>query len=395
MKLKIIYIIGFIIFAGILLNGYLHEQDIDDLAYIIALGIDKGENKKILLSIQVSIPSENGSSESSNSSSDSSSSSSKSESGDSLLQSIECNSITSGIDELNNIISKRLNLTHCKFIVFSDELTSDGISSYVNTLENNLELRANSNVIVSKGKAEDFLDSSNPIFENSTEKYYEIITSTSRTTGYSINTTLNDIYTSFDDSFREPCCILGYTEEDEDEKSRIVINGIAVFKNDKLVGTLDSNETLPYLLITNNLKESIISVPSPFDENEFIDIHISDFSKTKTKINLNNFNSPHIITSVNLDAIILSNNSNFSTSSLDDVKKIQDSISKYLSDSIIHFYDKTSKEYKSDIAGVGKHAVKKFLTINDWMNYDWLSRYESSTYEANINVNVQSSYFIS
>jgi spore germination protein KC len=394
MKIKIVYFILFIILCGILLNGYLHEQDIDDLAYVIALGFDKGTNKPLLLSVQISIPSENGSGESSNSSGDSSSSSSKCESGDTLIQSIECNSISSGLDEINNIVSKKLNLSHCKLIIFSEELASSGISEYINTLENNLELRANSNVIVSTTDASIFLATSNPVFENSTEKYYEMITSTSKLTGYSISSTLNDIYTSLDDSFKESCCMLGSIVEN-DEDSDIFLSGIAVFKNDKFIGTLNSDETIPYLLITNQLKECIVSVPSPFSENDYIDIHISDFSHTKTNVNLEDFSSPHISTSISLKAIVLSSSTNFNSSSENDILEIQNSVSNYISEAVVNYYEKTSKEYKSDIAGVGKYAVHHFLTLDDWKNFDWLSKYANSTYEANINVDIQSSYSIS
>ena len=111
------------IFCAIIFSGYLHEQDLDDLAYVIALGIDVGDDDNLEITFQVSIPSENGSNSGSNSST-SSSSSSQNESSDTLNKSVQCKSINSGLDLANNVISKRIDLSHCKFVVFSQEIVN-------------------------------------------------------------------------------------------------------------------------------------------------------------------------------------------------------------------------------------------------------------------------------
>lgn len=231
---KIFSILIIVIFCAIIFSGYLHEQDLDDLAYVIAIGIDVGDNDNLEITFQVSIPSENGSNSSSNSSS-SSSSSSQNESSDTLNKTIECKSINSGLDLANNVISKRVDLSHCKFVVFSQEIASYGIYEYIYTLENDLELRSNCNIIVSTSDAKEFLESSNPILENSTAKYYEIISTASKYTGYTSNITLNSVYTSISDTFGETCTILGHIQEEENEAPEILLSGLAVFKGDKMV----------------------------------------------------------------------------------------------------------------------------------------------------------------
>lgn len=41
------------------------------------------------------------------------------------METIECNSIDSGINLLNSFISKRINLAHCKAFVFSETLAKE------------------------------------------------------------------------------------------------------------------------------------------------------------------------------------------------------------------------------------------------------------------------------
>lgn len=432
---KTIFAIIIISFCAIVFSGYIHEQDIDDLAYIIAIGFDSGEEDNLKLTFQISIPSENGSSGSSTSDSSSSSSSKKGMS-DTLNQTIECSSIYSGLDKANNIISKKLSLSHCKFIVFSDEIASLGILDYIYTLENSLELRANCNVLVSKGPAEEFLSSANPIMEHSTSKYYQGITSASRYSGYTSDATLKTVYASLSDTFGETTTILGSIEKDvsgssgesessgdsgssgggessgdsgssgggessggsgsseESSSSSIVIGGIAAFKGDKLVGFLSAKEALPHLIVTNNLKESVISIPSPFVDGKKIDLHIYDFSNAKNNVSIEG-SGPHVKTTSSLRATILSNNDGFNSSSKEDISKIENAVSEYLEEEILKYYEKTAKEFKSDISRLGKYAVYQFPTTADWESYNWLNEFENSTFEVSVKVNIQSSYFIS
>ena len=72
-----------------------------------------GENNDLKISFQLSIPSKN--------SSDSDSSSSP----DTVIDSIESSSVESGISLANSFVSKKLNLSHCKVLVISEEIACE------------------------------------------------------------------------------------------------------------------------------------------------------------------------------------------------------------------------------------------------------------------------------
>lgn len=426
---KMFYVICIIIFFAVAFSGYLHEQDINDLAYVIAVGFDVGDNDKLKITFQISIPSQN----SSGSSGSDGSSSEGSGSSDTLKQTVECNSFDSGLNMANNIISKKLNLSHCKFIIFSEEFASRGISDCIYTLENNVELRSNCNILVSTSSAEEFINSSTPVLEHSTSKYYEIITTSSIYSGYTSKATLNTVYTSIVDTFGESATMLGAVQKKSSEgessseggdssssessskeqgssgesgssdgqsssgsenSSDIIIGGIAVFKGDKLVGTLSQEETIPYLIVTDKLNECIISIPSPFIEDRFIDLHVYDFSKPQNSVTLES-SGPHICTNIDLKCTILSNDFGFDSSSKEDVDKLQTAASEYFNTQIMNYYKKTAKEFKADISGLGKYAVYYFPTAKDWEDYNWNDTFENASFEVNTHVDIESSYFIS
>lgn len=419
MSKKFIFTIIFIILCAIIFTGYWHEEDIDDLAYVVALGFDVGETKELKMTFQISIPSAT----SSDSSSGSSESSSGKGSKDTLTKSIECSSIYSGLNELNSLTSKDVNLSHCKFIVFSDKLAEKGIYKYIYTLENNAELRSTCNILISTCPATEFLSYTNPIFENSTAKYYKIVASSTSYSGFTSNITLNHLYTSISDSFGETCAILGSIKEDKvtdstsssetsssssdssssssnssgeqnEKEVNLVVGGLAVFKGENYVGNLSVDETLPYLIITNDLKEAVVSVPSPFNDNSFIDLHLSQNMECSNNVDIRN-SIPEITTNVDLNVTLLSNSENSNMTSTEQLSELENAISDYISKLILNYYEKTSKEYKSDIAKLGKYAVHLFPTTQDWIAYDWNSKYETSTFNVNVNVIINTSYFIS
>ena len=182
MNKKIICNVLILILLLSTLSGCYDAESIETLAYAVALGIDKGENDKIKLTLQIAIP---------NSSSGQGGSS---QSEESSLNSVECSSIESGIALINSYISEKIDLSHCKAIIFSEEIAYEGVSEYLFTLVNDVELRPDCNVIISKCDAYDYLDNSDQKLEKVSARYYELTFTSSEYTGYTQNIILSDFY---------------------------------------------------------------------------------------------------------------------------------------------------------------------------------------------------------
>lgn len=109
-----LYIISFLILLVIFLNAFSASymlRNMTNLAYVLALGIDVGENAKMKISAQftkTAVFSSN-------------SGTSGDDESNIVLVSGEADSIFSGINLLNNYIGKEINLAHCNVIVFSEE----------------------------------------------------------------------------------------------------------------------------------------------------------------------------------------------------------------------------------------------------------------------------------
>ena len=185
MRIKVFLLLLICSITIFLFTGCSSSRGIEDKAYAIALGIDTSDTHDVKISIQFAVL---------NSSESSSSSSGSSSSDNSTILSVDCSSIDSGISLINSYISKQVNLSHCKAVIISEEYSSSGISDVIYTLVNNIELRPDCSIIISKCDAYDFLENSKPVFESNPAEYFEQNFNSSEYTGYLDNVTLADFY---------------------------------------------------------------------------------------------------------------------------------------------------------------------------------------------------------
>lgn len=194
-KLKIIMLILVLLLSCLFsFTGCTSITNIDDLGYVVAIGLDPGsDGNNIKLSVQISIPT---------------SSEQGSDSPTSAINSIECSSIDSGINLINTFVSKKLNLSHCKVVVISEQLAYNGIDEYLYTLINDIELRPDTSIVISKCTAEYYLDNSKPILEKLPARYYEISLNSSEYTAYTENVTIREFFYAITDTVSNAYAIL-------------------------------------------------------------------------------------------------------------------------------------------------------------------------------------------
>ena len=169
--------------------------------------------------------------------------------------------------------------------------------------------------------------------------------------------------------------------------------GIAVFRDDKLVGELTALETLCLSIIQKKVNSFLIRVPDNKQENETIDVTLYTSRRCKTKVDIIN-GSPLITVKCNLSGRIYSMHED--SKYLDDreLKNISYKVNKYLEDVFSDYLYKTSLELKSDINGFGKFCAKNFLTTKEFENYDWQNNYQNSIFKIKINSDIESGFLV-
>lgn len=437
----ILFVVFITFFAGFS-NSYVSHR-IEHLAYVLVLGIDKGEKAKLKISTQFI----NVSSSSSGASSDSS---------QIVLTSCEANSMFSGLNLLNSYIGKEINLAHCSVIVFSEEIAKEGISSEIYSLINNEEIRSSANIVVTNCKAYDYINNSKPNLENLTSKYFDTFDITSKLTGYFSNITLGDFFNNLSESNSDPIAVLGglnstaRSEEnksssnssgesssssnsgnsdningetsnsnsssqdvEEQEKQDIETNqnnlvagkssivggrgtedlGIAIFSGDKYIGELTVWESICHSLITNSINTCIISVEDPLVENKQLEIQLSPNKKSKITSNIEN-GDININIELNLIANILSLNSNINYEDTDTINKISTATQNRLNDELNKYFDKTARKYNVDIDKYYLSILKYFPYQKNFDDFNYKEKLKNANFNCNTHVNIISSLLI-
>lgn len=355
------------------LTGCYDSHGIEDFYYIVALGIDKTENNSITLSIQTAKPT--GSSESSTS-----------QSNEYKIYTVDCESIESGIHILNNYLNKKINLSHCSAIVFSEEVARDGVKGYINVLGNDTEIRPNCNLIISSQSAYDVLDKVSNSGEKFSSRLYEYILNSVDYTGYTIDSIFSNFLSCINSDQTQATAI--YTVVNNDT---IQNTGAAIFKSDVMLGTISPTQTMAHLIVTDELDSCMISVDSPFNEGDLIDLNLKKTTNSVIDVSLIN-HTPLISVDISIEGSIDSSGEEFDYTHTENIRKVEESCNTYLEKLIREYLYSISKDYHSDIVGFGGILASKFLTEDEYSKVHWNEIFQDSFFEINVNTRITSSH---
>ena len=418
----IIFLILLAIFISAFSNSYT-SHNLTNLAYVLALGVDVGENADIKLTAQFT-----------RSDSFSPNSGSSDESNNLIFVSGEADSIYGCLNLLNSYMGKEINLAHGGAVIFSEEYAKNGISSEIYSLLNTEEFRPTTNLIISTCHAYDYLSNLKPNLEKITTNYYATFSITNKFTGYFSDSTVGEFFNTLSVDSCDGTATLGGlndTARNKQESSsgsddpseyissekneNIITNpdnltagsssiqgkrgteniGVAVFDNDKLCGELTATETICHLLIKNNVGSFIISIDNPYDKNkkEKVELNIVPSKKSKFTVDIDN-NVPNIYLDVNVQASILTLEENIEYEKTSTLDKFSTATEDYLKEELNNYFNKISKELNTDIDCFSNKALSHFNTKNEWENYNWKEKFPTANFHLNVKANVVSGQMI-
>lgn len=374
MKTKI-YITLLLIISLFALTGCNTLNGIDQFYFIVSIGIDETDEGMLKLSVQAS----------SNSQSSGSESSGSSQSSNSKIYTVEANTIDEGIAILDNFLNKKINLSHCSALIFSEKVASKGIKTYFNTLNNNTELRETCNLIISSSTAYDLMSKISNSGETFSSRLFDYLTNSEQYTGFTNKSTIGTFSKELHTTHCEPTAIYALITDEVVQTA-----GIAVFKDEYMIGHIDSISSIAHLIVTKNLNECVLTIDSPFEEDEKIDLELTLYKDTNIDIDVIN-GTPFISIDVYPEALISSSGRKFDFVNQDSIKQVEEATNKYLSTILKDYLYNMTKNFNSDIAGFGCLYKTKFLTEEEFNKSEWKKIFQDSFFEVNIKSKINSS----
>lgn len=416
------------------------SNNMENIAYVTALGIDLNEDgKNLKVTFEFMDISSFSSGESSKSSKP-------------ILDNVIAPSISSAINMINGYTGKKVNLAHCKVIIFSEDMAKKGILSEVTELMNNIQVRPTTNLIVSKCTAVEYIQQSVSKLEKVLTKYYDIFVNSSEYTGYTSDITIGEFYNYLLNDDCGNLAILGGLNKESlpepndsseqagsdsssgsessdssgeesdlnkqdissEKKAEIEVKenkneistdtivagnspiigqrateniGLAVFNKDKYIGDLTATETLCHTLIAGEVNSGLITVKD--EEDNSIDVELIENTQPKIKVDLSGKN-PIITIYIKVNGPIVGISKLDGSLPKKDLGKFSKLVDEYLQSKISEFLNKTISEYKCDINGFYKYAKHEFKTIPEWEQFNWSEKYLKSEFNIYIDSKVYS-----
>ncbi|HEX2945410.1 MAG TPA: Ger(x)C family spore germination protein [Clostridia bacterium] len=408
-------IIVFICIANILpLTGCFDQREIDDLAYPLAMGLDLGVADNLRLTLQLASPLSIGGGGGGSSGGGGGGKGGGGEGPTSIIT-VDAPSIFSGLNMINNIISKEINMAHTKLIVFSKPFAERGVEIYLHSLHRGREFRPDIYVAVSNEPPDQYLKAVKPTLESSPAKYYELMLGKGFTSFYP-TVRLNDFYFRTESDAIEPVAILtglsnfktiddlkkvgnkksgteikpeGHYEAGSipviaDQKNEFT--GVAVFKNGKMVATMKGLESSCMQLVTGEYKNAYWTLPDAYKKDKVVVMKIFQRKKPMIKAEVKN-GKPSFKINLDLEGDFTAIQSGINYENYPEA--MEKGASEMIKEEITAMLKRTQYEFDSDICGFGRYMKGKFLTWAQWKKYDWPDQYKKSSFEINVKFKVR------
>jgi len=358
----------------IFLTGCWNRVEINDIAIVTAIGVDLSENEKLQLSLQVAVPSKLGTSGAVAEGSKEKSTFVISETG---------STISEAYRNIQGKLSRPIFFAQSRILLIGEDLARKrGVSHLIDFHTRYAEPRINSYIMFTKGKAFKLMNSL-PKFESiSSEEMKELAEQ-----NFGLKIYIRDFLNMLLTDGLEPVApqlTLKSLEVNKNSKAgeKLAVNGVAIFKNDKLIGWMDENETWGLLWLRNEVIKEVITISIPEEKGGGkISMEIAR-ADVKTVPSLKNGNVKMEINVIS-ELTIIENDSQLNLFDTKTIEDIQIYVNHEIENRIQMVVDKVQNKYQSDIFGFGQSIYKKYP--KEW-NADYKKNWEQNFSEMEVTI---------
>lgn len=235
--------------------GCWDRREINDLAIVLAVGVDRNPNHKVLLSAQIFFPKVAGGGPQGNTGGTGSNAV-----GQTIMQSAEGMTIADAMTELQSKLPRSLFWGQSEVVIIGEAAAAKGIRSYIDFFLRYVQFREHAYMYISKERAVDLIKLQPPLERSSAEVLREM-----GNLKLGAQITLKELAQKIDGASQSALLtrihITPFATAADATHNNIQVTGIAVFKKDKFVGNLEERANLGILAITNELETKIFSFP--------------------------------------------------------------------------------------------------------------------------------------
>lgn len=392
---------GMVLVAALLTVGCNGARQVDEIAFVLAMGVDQAPDGQLVVTYQVAIPRKMaGSSDSGGGKGD----------GEEpfINMSVTAPSLAEARNLLNSSVSRVPNLSHIKMFVVGEEQARRGLGDTIGPLTRFREFRGSMFIIVARGTAKGFLEKNKPKLETTPSKYVESMMGAADETGYYLPTNLHDFYLRLKSGSASPFAVMAAInprtgqgkparppvpgEEAPDYQAGQIPReggdpaeflGLAVFHGDKLQGVLSGQETRMLAMLLNKYPRGFVVVSDPLAPAHNVNVIMRLSHPPRISVVMAD-GHPVISVDILLEGEITSIPSGINYEQSDYRPLLETQISQVMQQEMLAMLRHT-QACQADVAGFGYWLRPQYATYQEWEAVNWNSLYCNAEFNVTIN----------
>ncbi|MBY3618432.1 Ger(x)C family spore germination protein [Acinetobacter sp. CUI P1] len=235
----------------VLLTGCWDSRELTDIGFVVALAIDKGETKNIRITVQIVNPINVSSTQGGGSPAPL----------PPTTYSAEGNNVFDATRVLSKKLSRQLHYGHAVVLLVGEELaTTQGIKKLFDGIERDSEFRPSATMVIARGTTGEEIIKQRTSLDNSPAiKIKKMVAETEKAFGENIDEKIYQVIQAIVSSGKEPT-ITGIQLDSTNKEDKIMANGIATFKDGKLMRWLDGNESRGFLWVLGRVNSTLLTM---------------------------------------------------------------------------------------------------------------------------------------
>jgi Ger(x)C family germination protein len=398
-------------------TGCYDRVELEGMAFVVALGLDKGPNNTIDVTVRIAVPGEMGGSNGA--------SSNAAQLGGSRPITVRANTIAGALTLLNSTVERRVSLLHLTTIMIGENVAKEGVLNYVGPLVRMRDFRRTVTFFVVPGEAREIFTSNQPVLEKSMSRFHESISEISRYTGLSLSNKLHDFMIATEEPNEDPVAPVmainqkvkqqsqdsgtngqqaqtGTREETMTGKkvsfkpgevvrmggNSLDFIGSALFRKDKLITYLDGLETRMLLMIRGELLRTQMDFPDPQQKDKFEVIEIKHARSPDLEINLDS-DPIRISIRQKLEGDLIGVQSSIDYTEENNMRVLEKSVSTTLQNMEKQLMERIFHEYQAAPFMLFRHARSQFSTVQELEEYPFREKLKTADVSVQVDLNIR------
>ncbi|MGZ4030926.1 MAG: Ger(x)C family spore germination protein [Tumebacillaceae bacterium] len=339
---------------------------------------------------------------------------------------VRARSIPQALDLLNTTVERRVSLTHLSNFGISERLARDGFVRYVRPLTRYREFRRTVFMYVVPGSMREQYEKNQPVLEQSVTRFTESVADVGRYTGMTPRQYFHEFITSIEAPNEDPIAPIvavnaesqkptphGKSDASTTNKSRgseeeegkakpsfkpgdvvrrggnsLEFIGTAVFRKDKLVAFLDGIETRMMMTVRGDLLRTEMDFPDLSSPGDYVSLELKHARKPVVEVDLD-AKPVQVKVKQSLEGDFVGSQSMVDYTQPAHIEKLEAEVRQRIEDREKAIINKMFHEYQADPFAIFKHTRGEFLTYQDFQNYDFRKAMKTAQVDVQVDVKLR------